>query len=184
MTVKIRDLRWAIVASQHKSLRQAAETLNIRQSILSRRLRDMEYRLGAVLFERTNAGTRPTNAGQEFLETARRIIDETDTAFARLKARCRGESGPLMIGVYASLSTGNLRATLMEHRRRFLDVEVQTVDSARDRLLGDLAGNAIDIAIMTTCYPSWDDRTLPLWSERAIVALPEQHPLGTRGVIH
>ncbi|MDR3471842.1 MAG: LysR family transcriptional regulator, partial [Devosia sp.] len=49
MTVELQDLRWAIVASQHRSLRQAAETLNIRQSTLSRGLRDLEYRLGAVL---------------------------------------------------------------------------------------------------------------------------------------
>ncbi len=83
MTVELRDLKWAIVAAQHRSLRQAAQTLNIRQSTLSRRLRDLEYQLGTELFERTNAGTRPTIAGQEFLETARRIIAETDTCVYR-----------------------------------------------------------------------------------------------------
>ncbi len=85
------DFRWAIVASQHESLRQAALALNIRQSTLSRRLRDLEHRLGAPLFERTNAGTRPTAVGLEFLESARRIVEETDTAFRRLKTQCRGE---------------------------------------------------------------------------------------------
>ena len=143
----------------------------------------MEHRLGALLFERTNGGTRPTIAGREFLEMARRIVEETDAAFSRLKTRCRGESGQLTIGVYASLSTGNLRATLMEHRRRFPNVEVHTADGARDRLLDDLAANVIDIAIMTTCCPDWDDRMLPLWSERVIIALPEQHPLSVHPVI-
>src|SRR5260221_6642925 len=76
VTVELRDLKWAIVTSQHRSLRQAAQTLNIRQSTLSRRLRDLEYQLGAELFERTNGGTRPTTAGQEFLDTARRIIED------------------------------------------------------------------------------------------------------------
>ena len=28
---------------------------------------------------------------------------------------------------------------------------------------------------MTTYYPGWDDRKLPLWSERVIAALPEGH---------
>jgi DNA-binding transcriptional LysR family regulator len=45
MSVEFRDLRWAIIRSQHRSLRQAAMALNIRQSTLSRRLRDMERRL-------------------------------------------------------------------------------------------------------------------------------------------
>lgn len=103
----------------------------------------------------------------------RGAIEETDAAFARLKVRCRGEIGRLTIGVYASLSTGNLRATLVEYHRRFPDVDIHTVDGAPDRLLCALTSNIIDIAIMTTCCPHWDDRALPLWSERVIVAQSE-----------
>ena len=72
MGIELRELRWAIVAAQNRSLRQAAEALNIRQSTLSRALRNLEFQLGATLFERTNGGTRPTKAGQEFLDSARR----------------------------------------------------------------------------------------------------------------
>jgi DNA-binding transcriptional LysR family regulator len=183
VAVELRDLRWAIVASQHRSLRRAAETLNIRQSTLSRRLRDIEYRLGAELFERTNGGTRPTVAGLEFLDVARRILDESDAAFRQLKSRSRGENGQLTIGVYASLATGNMHATMAEHHRRFPDVDVHTVDGAHNRLLCALTGNIVDIAIMTTCRANWDDRTLPLWSERVIVALPERHALSERNTV-
>ena len=128
MSVELRDLKWAIVASQHRSLRQAAETLNVRQSTLSRRLRDMESRLGAQLFERTNGGTRPTIAGHEFLASARHILGEIDTALRKLQTQSRGENGRLTIGVYASLSTGNMFATLVEHHRHFPEVEVHTVE--------------------------------------------------------
>lgn len=69
-----------------------------------------------------------------------------------------------------------LRATLVEHHRQFPDVDVHTVDGAHDRLLCALTGNAVDVAIMTICRPGWDDRVLPLWSERVIVALPEKAP--------
>jgi DNA-binding transcriptional LysR family regulator len=112
-------MRWAIAAAQHRSLRRAAETLNIRQSTLSRRLREIEGRLGMVMFERSNGGTRPTAAGLEFLDTARRILDETDAALRRLKSRSNGENGKLTIGVYASLAAGDMLATLVEHHRRF-----------------------------------------------------------------
>lgn len=93
MAVELRDWRWAIVSSQHRSLRQAAEALNIRQLTLSRGLLDLEYQLGATLFERTNGGARPTVAGQEFLDVARRIVEETETITARLKTRSSGGSG-------------------------------------------------------------------------------------------
>jgi DNA-binding transcriptional LysR family regulator len=71
----------------------------------------------------------------------------------------------------------------MEHRRRYPDVDVHTVDGPRDRLLCDLSGKAIDVVIMTSCGPAWDDRMLPLWSERVIVALPDQHTLATRPAV-
>jgi hypothetical protein len=92
--VELRDLRLAVVASQPEG------TPNIGQSTVSRRLRDIEDRLGAVLFERTTGGTRPAIADLEFNLTAHRILEQVDTAFRRLKTRSRGEVGQLRIGVY------------------------------------------------------------------------------------
>jgi Bacterial regulatory helix-turn-helix protein, lysR family len=48
----------------------------------SRGLRDLEHQLGAILFERTNGGARPTLAGEEFLDAARRIIKEAEAIAA------------------------------------------------------------------------------------------------------
>lgn len=175
--VELRDLRLAVITSQHRSLRQAAEAINIRQSTLSRRLRDLEYRLGATLFERTNGGTHPTVVGLEFFELARGILEDTDTALRNLKSRGQGETGKLTIGVYASMATGNMRATLAEYHRRFPDVDVHTMDGSHGRLIGALGRGAVDVAIMTKSQESWDDRILSLWTERVIVALPERHPL-------
>lgn len=177
MTVELRDLRWALAASQHRSLRQAAEALNIRQSTLSRGLRNLEYKLGATLFERTNGGTRPTVEGQEFLDAARRIVDETATIATHLRTRSRGESGRLAIGVHTSLSAGNLRATLIDHRHRFPNVNTHLVEGSSDHLISDLANSTIDVAFVIENNSRWKDRSLLVWSERVIVALPENHPL-------
>jgi DNA-binding transcriptional LysR family regulator len=177
MNVELQDLRWAITASQHPSLRRAAETLNVRQSTLSRRLRDLEFELGATLFERTNGGTRVTVAGQEFLDAARRIIDDTDVMLLRLRTRSRGESGRLTIGVHSSLSTGNLKATLLEHHRKFPNVLIHLVDGSSDHLISDLGSSAIDVAFVAEEITRWDSKVLTVWSERVVVALPEDHPL-------
>ncbi len=140
--------------------------------------------MGSKLFERTNAGTRPTIEGQEFLEDARRIVGATEAMTARLKTRSRGESGRLVIGIHTSLSAGNLRATLLEHRLRFPDVDRQFVDGASDHLISDLTRSAVDVAVVTGSHPSWSDRSLLLWSERVVAALPAKHPLTNRDLIH
>lgn len=151
--------------------------MSIRQSTLSRRLRDLEFRLGTVLFERTNGGTRPTVMGLEFFELAHCILEDTDTALRNLRSRSRGESGKLAIGVYASMATGNMHAALTDYHRRFPAVDVRTFDGSHSRLISALGRNAIDVAIMTNYRGGWDSRALSLWSERVVVALPESHSL-------
>jgi DNA-binding transcriptional LysR family regulator len=146
--VELRALRRAIIAAQHKSLRRTAETLNIRQSTLSLGLRDLEHRLGAILLERTIGGARPTLAGEEFLDVVRRMIKEAEAIAARVKMRSRGESGRLTIGVHASLSAGNLRATLIEHRSRFPEAHTHLVDGSSDDMISNLANSNIDIAFV------------------------------------
>lgn len=175
--VELQEMRWAIIVSQHRSLRRAAETLHVRQSTLSRRIRDLEGRIGAQLFERSNGGTRPTTAGLEFFDVARRIIEETETAVQNLRSRSRGESGQLSVGVYASFATGNMHATLTDYHRRFPEVDVHIVDGSHERLLCALARNSVDVAIMTNFRSGWDGRRLSLWTERVIAALPEWHML-------
>ena len=176
-SVELRDLRIAVITAQHRSLRQAAHAMNIRQSTLSRRLRDLEHRLGAILFERTNGGTKPTVMGLEFFEIARRIIEDTETALRNLRSRSCGENGRLTVGVYASLATGNMHATLADYHRRLPEVDVHMVDGSHTQLTCALARNAVDVVIMTNSRAGCDDRALSLWTERVIVALPEGHPL-------
>lgn len=102
-------------------------------------MHEIEHRLGVVLFERTNGGTRLTMVGLEFIASAKRILDEVDTELRRLRSRSRGELGLLTIGVHASPSAGNTHATLVDYHRRFPGVDVRTVDGSHERLLCDLA---------------------------------------------
>jgi DNA-binding transcriptional LysR family regulator len=135
MGVEPRDLRWLVAAAQRPSLRQAAEALAIRQSTLSRRIRDIEARVGANLFLRPNGVTRPTIGGLKFIENAGRILEEIDAACQRIRRRSRGEYGHLRIGVCASLSTGNMHASIVESRQLAPDVDIYIVDGSYNKLL-------------------------------------------------
>nr|WP_255609559.1 LysR family transcriptional regulator [Methylosinus sp. Sm6] len=176
-------MKWALVASRHRSLRQAAETLKTRQSTLSRRLHDLECELGVDLFERTTGGTKLTPVGREFLDLARPIVDEADRLFLTFKTRSNGGRRPLRIGICSSLSAGNLRETLAELRRQIADADILLVDGAKEGLLGELGAGAIDVAILTSGGGRWNDRVLPLWGERVVVAVQENHPLNSRPAI-
>ena len=140
--------------------------------------------LGVRLFDRTNGGVRSTPAGREFLHRARRILDELQTVVDGAKAVGRGDAGYIAIGFYTSLSAGNLRASLVEYARRFPHVEISTVEGSRTRLFDGIQNSTIDIAVVTGEPASDCNRSMVLWSERIIVALPEDHPLAANEIIY
>jgi DNA-binding transcriptional LysR family regulator len=93
----------------------------------------------------------------------------------------RGEAGRLTIGFHASLTAGNLRATLIEYRRKCRLLEMRLVQDLRGRLLAGVESGAIDVAIVTGDPSAGNGGAMALWSERVLVALPEGHPLAALG---
>lgn len=181
--VDLQQLRFAVAAADYGSIRQAAEFLSVRHSILSRSIRQLEHSIGVTIFERSGGGVRATRAGRGVLRMARLILDQIDTLVTTARSNGQGEAGRLLVGFCTSISAGNLRATLIEFKNRFPQIELATVERSRVRLMTALRGGAVDILIATGEIPILDDKILPLWSERILVALPEDHPLTAREVI-
>ena len=186
MSIELKHLRYAEVAERCGSFRKAADSLSLKQSNLSRRVRHLEEELGVALFERTNGGARPTAAGRDFVTGVRRVLNELQIVIDGAKAVGRGEAGYLTIGFYTSLSAGNLRASLVEYSRRFPQVEINTIEGSRSRLFDGIQTGTVDIAIVTGESKSKSDcnRSMGLWSERIIVALPDDHPLAANEIIY
>jgi hypothetical protein len=84
----------------------AAEVLLLRQSTLSRCIRQREERIQMIVFERSSGGVRATLAGREFLRAARSIPEQMDMLVTTVHRTGRGEAGRLTIGFYTSLSNG------------------------------------------------------------------------------
>ena len=180
----LQHLRYAISAEDHGSFRQAAEALLLRQSKLSRCIRQLEESIGMVVFERSSGGVRATHAGQKFLRAARSILEQMDALVAIANRTGRGEAGQLAIGFYTSLSNGNLRATLMDYARRFPQIGISMIESSRLRLATALRNGGLDIAIVTGESPLLDCKAAPLWSERILLALPEGHRLAASETVY
>lgn len=180
----LQHLYYAVATADHGSFRRAAEALLLRHSTLSRCIRQLEHAIGVTVFDRSSAGVRTTQAGQSFLRGARSILEQMDALLINANSTSRGEFGRLAIGLYTSLSAGNLRATLTEFKQRFPQVELGMVERSRARLITALRTGALDIAILTGDAPHQDISTISLWSERTLVALPDAHSLADRNAIY
>ena len=181
--IDLQHLRFAVAAADRGSFRQAAELLLVRQSTLSRSVRHFEHSIGVTIFERSSSGIKPTPAGRSVLRTARTILEDVDTLGLAARSS-HGAAGRLAIGFCTSLSAGNLRATVLDFRQRFPQVEIATAEKSRTRLTTSLRNETLDILIMAGGAPPADCRSMPLWSERIFISLPKDHPLSERDVIY
>ena len=64
--MKLQQIRYFVSAYEERSLTAAAHRENATQSGLSTHIKDLEYRIGAQLFERTPSGVTPTPVGERF----------------------------------------------------------------------------------------------------------------------
>jgi DNA-binding transcriptional LysR family regulator len=175
--ISLQHLYYAVAAADHGSFRSAAESLMIQQTTLSRCVRQLEHMIGISIFDRYSGGVRATRFGQSFLRIARSILEQVDSIATSAQMTGRGELGRLSIGFYTSLSTGNFRATLVEYKQQFPQIDIEMIERSRSRLTTGLRNGAIDAAIVTGEQALLGARSMSLWSERILVVLPENHKL-------
>src|SRR5580693_1905571 len=96
--MEMRQLRYFVAIGEEQHYGRAARRLHVAQPALSRQVQDLEQELGFQLFERLPRGVRLSAAGKEFMEDARRILQDVQDAAIRASRIARGEIGTLRIG--------------------------------------------------------------------------------------
>ena len=146
-------LRSFIVAVDEGSLSKAAKRSGVPLPTVSRRIADLEERLGAQLLVRTSRGLILTETGEEFARAARRLLDDLEDAERFASGEYRAPRGELV--VTAPLNLGRLHVAPIVHDflSAYPDVNVQLVLADQPLLLAEAH---IDLAIRVGHLPDSD----------------------------
>lgn len=178
--IDLASVRLAVLVSEHVSFRRAAIALNIRLSILSRRVRALEDALGVSLFERYPGGIRTTIAGRRFIERAELALSDMDYAIRCAGIAGIGEEGRLRIGVFASLAAPYLGGALTAFRGQNPNVEITITEAAPGAHVARIRERRLDLAFILGHgdVPGCD--RMILWREKSFLAMPIHHRLADR----
>lgn len=135
---------------EHGSFTAAAKSLKLPKTTVSRKLRDLEARLGARLLNRTTRRLALTEAGTVYFEHCKRIagqLEEAESAVHQLEGSPRGW---LRITAPYTLSETTLTPILLEFRQRYPEVHLE-ITLSNDRV--DLIENGIDVALRVGPLP-------------------------------
>jgi DNA-binding transcriptional LysR family regulator len=174
--IELRHIRYVVAAADHGSFRRAAVALGIQESAVSRRIRDLEDRLGTAFFIRSPGGVKLTHAGKQFVQRGRKALSEIGMAKAEVSAIGRGEDGHLRIGIFSSLASGFLSDLIQTFGEQYAAIKLTFIDGNPADHLVAIRQHQLDIAFITGAgeWPGFASQQL--WSERIFVVLPSDHP--------
>ncbi|MFD2497598.1 LysR family transcriptional regulator [Rhizorhabdus histidinilytica] len=129
--IELRHIQYFVSASEHGSFRKAATFLNIQESAVSRRIRDLEDRLGASLFHRHPGGVALTMAGQRFLRRVRIALQQIEVGINDVAAIGRSEDGIIKVGIFSSLASGFLFELVKGFDAKHPRVAVELIEGIR-----------------------------------------------------
>jgi DNA-binding transcriptional LysR family regulator len=178
--IELRHLRYFVAATEYGSFRKAGAAIGIQESSISRRIRDLENRLGAALFHRHSGGVSLTFAGKRFLRRAYQIVRAVGAGAEDVAAIGRSEHGRVRIGIYSSIASGFLAELLRAYSQRHRKVRIDLIDGNAGEHVAAIRQLRLDVAFLTGTHDWIDCERETLWSERVFVALPDDHALAAR----
>ena len=170
----------AVLVGEYLSFQRAAAAMGVRQSTVSRRVRQLEDELGVSLFERHRTHVRMTNAGAQFLKLAGEALNQLDHAVRTASAAGSGSIGRLSVGILSSMATGFLRDLIQIYCSRHPKVAIQFLEHASVNNVEAVLKRQLDLAFIRNTVQAPGCESLRLWSERIFVVLPENHVLSER----
>ncbi|MBV8380424.1 MAG: LysR family transcriptional regulator [Paucibacter sp.] len=117
------------------SFSKAAEKQHISQTGLTRRMQRLEEQLGLRLLDRTTRSVTLTSVGRDFLPEARRLIEEVERSFLRLRHRAQRLDGDVVIASVPSLMFGRLPQVLGDYMHQCPHTRIEVLDRNSTRVL-------------------------------------------------
>ncbi|MCU0071359.1 transcriptional regulator CynR [Pseudomonas koreensis] len=173
----LRHLRYLLAVADHGGFTRAAEALHVSQPTLSQQIRQLEESLGVDLFDRTSRSVKPTDAGQAYIECARRVLVELEAgkrALHDVKDLSRGSLRLAMTPTFMAYLVGPL---VRDYVIRYPGIHLEIFELSMDDIEGGLADDSLDIAIAFTPVRNPDIECIPAFVEILGVMVGREHPL-------
>ena len=179
--MELRQLRCLIAVADTLHFGKAAQKMDMLPASFSRHIKLLEDRLGSNLLVRTTRHVSLTDAGREFVEAARDIVERADQLEAEFREGRKGQTPILRIGAIDSAAAGLMPQFLPRFREQHPEIDIELLEQKTIRLLPRILSGRLDAAIVRP--PEMVDPRLsfrPLFNETAVVAVPERHELATK----
>jgi len=159
------------------SLTAAAEQLNLTQSALSHAVRKLEQQLGTPVWVREGRRLRFTQAGEQLLTLANRLLPQFEHAEMLVQQIARGQRGNLRVGMECHPCYQWLLKIVGPYLQQWPDVDVDVKQEFQFGGMGALFGHDIDLLVTPDPLHRPGVTFEPVFDYEQVLVVSSGHPL-------
>jgi len=183
MRFDLLTLNLVLAIAETQSITRGAEREHLALAAASKRLSDLEARLGVALFDRRARGVEPTEAGRALVRHIRSLNTALHSLESEVVEFSRGLKGHLRIAANASAIAEALPADLATFARAHPGIRISLEDMTSADVQAAVAGGRADVGVFV---PPQHEASLACrpYREGALAALvPKGHVLAKRQAV-
>lgn len=182
--LSFRDLQYVVAVAEHGSFSRAAEACAITQPALSERIKRIEHSLGVELFERNKRAFKVTPIGERLLVKARELLNDASEIDEIVAAAHEPLSGPLRVGIIATLGPYLMPMVLPHLRQKYPMLELVLHEGLTETLIASLQAGSLDVVIAAAPLQASGVKQRDLFHEPFVLAVPIDHAMAMRPVVN
>ena len=177
--VDVKGLRAIVRVADAGSISQAAISLGLTQSFLSRIVSGVEREVGAALFHRTGRGIALTELGVEVVSRARQVVAGCDELVAEARERGREPAGLVTVALMPTLTPAVAEPLFDRLRREHPGIRLRMLEGFSANIAAWLGEGRADIGLLSRYgrSASRGDEVLST-SDLMLVGRPRDMPQG------
>ena len=176
---KPRQVQFFETVMIERSLRKAAERLDVSVSEVSRQIRKLETAMKLRLFHREPSGVVPTREAELLLEYHRGCDSQFEVFKGRIDSLHSLKTGIVSVSVSESMMVPFTSEVLWEFCRHYPDVRVLLNQRATREIIEDVLTDAAHIGLVYNPPPTDGISVYRSFRDGLIAAVHPEHPLAT-----
>lgn len=178
--MELRQIRYFLKVAELLNFSEASKELFITQSTLSQQIRQLENEFDTILFERNSHEVSLTEAGQQFMRYARKVMIDVDDCTQKMDDLKNMLTGELNIGVTFTFSP-LLTETVLEFMKLYPHVRLNVFYKTMSELMDMLQRREVDFVLAFKPTDRNDKiESHVLFNNHLSVVVSEQHSLAKR----
>lgn len=166
------------------SFAESAVQLHVSQPALSIAIKNLEDILGGKLLARTTRSVALTPEGKAFYPVVRRLLSDWDQAMQDVRNHFELGRGKLDIAAMPTYTSNKLPRILADFHSMYPDINVTVHDVIAENVVEMVREGRCELGVTFDPGEALDLNFLPLYRDRFMAILPENHQLLKKKKLH